>query len=39
MNRKRRNKYYLWDVGRWIGGNRLGPYVVKFGIDLEYNGA
>jgi hypothetical protein len=34
INRKRRNKYYLWDIGRWIGGNRLGDDVVKFGINL-----
>jgi hypothetical protein len=35
MNRKRRNKYYLWDVGRWIGGNGPREDVVKFGIDLK----
>jgi hypothetical protein len=35
INRKRRNNYYLWDIGKWIDGNRPGEDVVKFGIDLE----
>jgi hypothetical protein len=31
---KRRSLYYLWEIGEWIGGNRPGKDVVKFGINL-----
>jgi hypothetical protein len=39
INGKGRSLNYLWEFGEWIGENKPGKDVVKFGINLGYNGA